>query len=110
MRAAQFSRYGGPEVIEFNADAVQPKVKDGQVLVEGFAASINPVDSAVRAGYMQAMLPLTFPVTLAGDFAGEVKEVGPGASDLRPGDQVFGFAPVIVGGSERRQSTLRRTR
>jgi NADPH:quinone reductase-like Zn-dependent oxidoreductase len=99
MRAAQFNRYGGPQVIEFNPDAVPLKLKEGQVLVEGHAASLNPIDSAVRAGYMQAMLPLTFPVTVAGDFAGEVKEVGPGVSDLRPGDQVFGFAPVIVGGS-----------
>jgi NADPH:quinone reductase-like Zn-dependent oxidoreductase len=76
-----------------------PEVKQGRVLVEGYAASLNPVDSMVRAGYLQAMLPLTFPVTLAGDFAGEVKEVGPDVSDLRKGDQVFGFAPVIAGGS-----------
>ncbi len=48
---------------------------------------------------MQAMLPLTFPVTLAGDFAGEIKEIGQGVSDLRVGDRVSGFAPVIVGGS-----------
>jgi alcohol dehydrogenase len=99
MKAAQFSKYGGPEVIEFNPNAALPGLKDGQVLVEGRAASLNPVDTALRAGYMQKMLPLTFPVTLAGDFAGEVKEVGGGVSDLRVGDQVFGFAPVIVGGS-----------
>jgi NADPH:quinone reductase-like Zn-dependent oxidoreductase len=99
MRAAQFNKYGGPEVIEFNSGATLPEVKQGQVLVEGHAASLNPIDSVVRAGYMQAMVPLTFPVTLAGDFSGDVKEVGPGVSDLRIGDQVFGFAPVIVGGS-----------
>jgi alcohol dehydrogenase len=99
MRAAQFNRYGGPEVIEFNPQAAQPSAKEGQVLVEAHAASLNAIDSVVRAGYMQAMLPLTFPVTLAGDFAGDVKEVGPGVSDLKPGDHVFGFAPVIAGGS-----------
>ncbi len=106
MRAAQFSRYGGPEVIEFNATAVPPRVKEGQVLVEAHAASLNPVDSAVRAGYMKAMLPLTFPVTVAGDFAGEVKEAGPGVTALKPGDQVFGFAPVIVGGSGAAAETI----
>ena len=99
MKAAQFNKYGGPEVIEFNPNAVLPKLGEGQVLVECHAASTNPIDSAVRAGYMQKMLPLTFPVTLAGDFAGEISEVGRGVSGLTVGEQVFGFAPVIVGGS-----------
>jgi NADPH:quinone reductase-like Zn-dependent oxidoreductase len=99
MRAAQFSKYGGPEVVEFNPEAVLPNVKEGQVLVEAHAASLNAIDTIVRAGYMQAMLPLTLPVTVAGDFAGEVREVGPGVADLKPGDRVFGFAPVIAGGS-----------
>jgi NADPH:quinone reductase-like Zn-dependent oxidoreductase len=99
MRAAQITKYGGPEAIEFNPDAISPSLKEGQVLVEGYAASLNPIDSAVRAGYMQKMVPLTFPVTVAGDFAGVVKEAGPGVSNLHPGDRVFGFAPVISGGS-----------
>lgn len=99
MKAAQFNKYGGPEVIEINHDATLPKAGEGQILVEGHAASLNPIDSIVRAGYMQKMLPLTFPVTLSGDFAGEVKEVGKGVSGFRVGDQVFGFAPVIAGGS-----------
>ena len=99
MRAAQFNRYGGPEVIEFNPEAAGPSAKEGQVLVEAHAASLNAIDTVGRAGYMQAMVPLTFPVTVAGDFAGDVKEVGPGVSDLKPGDHVFGFAPVIAGGS-----------
>jgi alcohol dehydrogenase len=99
MRAAQFDSYGGPEVVEFNPEAAQPSAKEGQVLVEAHAASLNPVDTFVRSGAMKAMVPLAFPVTLAGDFAGVVKEVGPGVSDLKPGDHVFGFAPVIAGGS-----------
>ena len=99
MKAAQFSKYGGPEVIEFNSNALLPKLADGQVLVEAHAASINTIDSILRAGYMQSMVPLSFPATIAGDFAGVVKEVSPGLSNLRVGDEVFGFAPVIAGGS-----------
>jgi alcohol dehydrogenase len=99
MKAAQFSKYGGPEVIELNRDAVLPKAGEGQILVEGHAASINPIDLLIRAGIMQQMFQLTFPVTLLGDFAGEVKEVGQGVSAFRAGDQVFGFAPVFSGGS-----------
>ena len=61
--------------------------------------SVNPIDSAVRAGYLQSMIPLTFPATIAGDFAGVIKEVSRGVLDLGVGDEVFGFAPVIAGGS-----------
>lgn len=99
MKAAQFNKYGGPEVIEINRDAVVPSAGEGQILVEAYAASLNPIDSIVRAGYLQKMLSLTFPVTLSGDFAGKVKEVGRGVSGFRVGDEVFGFAPVIAGGS-----------
>lgn len=99
MKAAQFNKYGGPEVIEINPNATLPALREGQVLVECHAASTNPVDSFLRAGYMQKMVPLTFPVTLAGDFAGEVKELGLGVADFSVGDKVYGFAPVIAGGS-----------
>jgi alcohol dehydrogenase len=99
MRAAQFSSYGGPEVIAFNRNADLPKLREGHVMIENRAASINPIDSVIRAGYLKDKLPLTFPTTLAGDFSGEVVELGPGVSGFRKGDQVFGFAPVIVGGS-----------
>jgi len=99
MKAAQFNKYGGPEVIEFNPNAAMPRLNDGQVLVEGHASSLNPIDSILRAGYLQRMIPVTFPATLAGDFAGVVKEVGPKVSGLRIGDEVYGNAPVIAGGS-----------
>ena len=78
MKAAQFNKYGGPEVIELNRDAAVPKAGEGQILVEGHAASINAIDLLVRAGYMQQMFQVTFPATLLGDFSGEVKEVEPG--------------------------------
>ncbi|MDA4122030.1 MAG: NADP-dependent oxidoreductase [Thaumarchaeota archaeon] len=99
MRAAQFSRYGGPEVIELNAGAGRPTLVEGQILVKSHASSINPIDWNVRAGYLQKMLPLTFPVTLGGDFAGVVADVTQGVSSLRVGDRVYGFAPVFAGGS-----------
>jgi alcohol dehydrogenase len=99
MKAAQFNKYGGPEVIEINPNATLPTLKEGQVLIECRATSINPIDSAIRAGYLQQMVPLTFPATLAGDFAGVVKELGPEVLDYGAGDGVYGFAPVIAGGS-----------
>lgn len=103
MKAAQYSTYGGAEVIEINNNAVKPTPQEGQVLVEVHAASINPFDWKLRAGYMKDMIPLSFPVTIGGDFAGIVVQAGPPRVDERQrveaGDAVYGQALIINGGS-----------
>jgi alcohol dehydrogenase len=63
------------------------------------AASINPIDYKVRSGYLKEMMPLQFPVIPGGDFSGIVKKIGDGVSAFKPGDQVYGFAFVLAGGS-----------
>ena len=80
MKAAQISSYGGPEVLSVSSDAARPKRGEAQLLVEVRAASLNPVDIAVRSGMMHQMLPLQFPATMGGDFAGIVVEPGPAGS------------------------------
>lgn len=99
MKAAQYNKYGGPEVIEINENTPNPSVGDGQVLVEVYAASLNPFDWKLRTGYMKDMLPLQFPVTLGGDFSGVVVELGLNVTDYKVGDEVFGQALIINGGS-----------
>lgn len=99
MRAVQINKYGGTEVLEINENAPEPSAKNEQVVVDVFAASMNPFDWKVRAGYMKEMMPLTFPATLGGDFAGVVTEIGEGVSDYKRGDEVFGSALVFNGGS-----------
>lgn len=99
MKAAQYDRYGGPEVIEITDNAAKPTPKEGQVLVEVYAASINPFDRTLRTGYMKDMIPLSFPVTIGGDFAGIVAQAGPGVADYKGGDAVYGQALIVNGGS-----------
>jgi NADPH:quinone reductase-like Zn-dependent oxidoreductase len=99
MKAVQINAYGGNEVLEINENASKPTLAQGQVLVEAHAASLNPVDGAVRAGYLKEMVPLSFPATLGGDFSGVVAEVGEAVSDLKIGDPVYGQAIVLNGGS-----------
>jgi NADPH:quinone reductase-like Zn-dependent oxidoreductase len=91
--------YGGPEVISVARDARRPAVADGQLLIEVRAASLNPIDTAVRSGGMREMLPLTFPATLGGDFAGVVRDVGSSGGELGEGDEVYGQAGALLGGS-----------
>lgn len=99
MKAAQFSTYGGPEVIEITTDAPKPTPQKGQVLVEVIAATINPFDFKVRRGYMKDNMPLQFPQTIGGNFSGVIIQVGEGVTALKPGDEVYGAAYAFGGGS-----------
>jgi alcohol dehydrogenase len=96
MKAAQFSEYGDPSVLRI-VEIDKPPVGDGQVLVEVHAASLNPFDTSVRAGYMKDMIPLNLPITLGGDIAGVIVE--PGTSNFKVGEKVYGQANAVAGNS-----------
>jgi alcohol dehydrogenase len=98
MKAVQINNYGDKEVLEINGNAIGPVLKEGQVLVEVKAASINPFDVKLSAGYMKNAIPLQFPFTMGGDYSGVVKEVN-GVSDLQVGDEVYGQAIALGTGS-----------
>jgi NADPH:quinone reductase-like Zn-dependent oxidoreductase len=99
MKAVKYSNYGGIDVLNVFTDADRPVIHDGQVLVEVEAASINPIDFKVRQGYMKDFVPLKFPATIGGDFAGVVKEIRAGDSAFKVGDKVYGQAIILNGGS-----------
>lgn len=99
MKAARIDRYGGPESITVVRDADRPPLTKGQLLIEVWAASLNPIDTVVRAGHMREMLDLNFPATLGGDFAGVVAQVGPEVDGFSVDDEVFGQAGALLGGS-----------
>lgn len=98
MKAAQIKTYGGYEIIEI-VDIPQPFPKKGQVLVEVYAASINPFDWKIRSGYLKEHISLQFPVTLGGDFSGVITEVGDEVVEFEKGQDVYGTALIIGGGS-----------
>jgi alcohol dehydrogenase len=98
MKTIQFPEYGSAAVLTVN-ETKPPVLKAGQVLVKNKAASVNAIDWKVRAGYLAKMMPLTFPVTIGGDFAGVVSEVENATSPFKVGDEVYGQAIVLNGGS-----------
>lgn len=98
MRALQISEYGDNSVLTIN-DVLLPAPTGSQVLLTVEAAALNPLDATLRAGYAQALMPLTFPATLGGDVAGLVAAVGPEVTDLAVGDRVYGNAYTLLGGS-----------
>ena len=99
MKALRINQYGGRDVLKLDSNAPRPAAGKGQVLIEVHAASINPIDWKVRAGYMREMVPLTMPATLGGDAAGVVAEVGEGVSGVKSGDRLYGYPSLLAGGS-----------
>ncbi len=98
MKAAQINQYGGVEVIGVT-EVEKPSLKEDQILVEVYTASINPADYKLREGAFKQYAPLQFPATLGGDFAGVVTQLGEGVSEFKVGDEVFGSSLILNGGS-----------
>jgi alcohol dehydrogenase len=100
MISIQINRYGGSDVMEVNDKASVPNPPSGKILVTVKASGVNPVDWKIREGYMQQMIQLQFPSTLGLDFSGVIKQVGENVpSDFKQGDEVYGQASVLRGGS-----------
>ena len=95
MKAIQYSRFGGPEVLEV-VELSEPRPGPGQIRIAVHAAGINPIDWKVRSGMMGGDLPQT----TGREAAGVVDEVGDGVTDVAPGDRVFGFADGGGGAAE----------
>lgn len=88
MKAAQFSRFGGPEVLEI-VDLPDPHLGPGEVRIAVRGAGINASDWKKRQGLMDQELPQT----LGYEAAGVVDELGEGVTDIAVGDSVFGASP-----------------
>jgi NADPH:quinone reductase-like Zn-dependent oxidoreductase len=100
MKSIQINRYGGSDVMQINNTASAPSPPPGKILVNIRASGVNPIDWKIREGYMQQMIPLQFPSTLGMDFSGVIKQIGENVlSDFKQGDEVYGQASVLRGGS-----------
>ncbi|NQV42630.1 MAG: NADP-dependent oxidoreductase [Candidatus Marinimicrobia bacterium] len=86
MKAAVIREYGTPIEI---ADVPKPALLADSVLIEVHAASVNPVDGFVQAGYLREMMPITFPFTMGFDVSGVVVEAGDQVSNFKKGDEVY---------------------
>ncbi len=89
MKAMQFARYGGPDVLEL-VEVTEPHAADGQVRIKVRAAGVNGIDWKIRSGQMREMMPVSLPSGTGRDASGVVDEVGAGVSGVKVGDAVFG--------------------
>lgn len=88
MKAVRIHQYGGREVLSLDEIPV-PDIAPDEVLVRVVAASINPVDWKVRAGYLAQMMPHRMPLTLGWDVSGVVAAVGSQVTQWQVGDALF---------------------
>lgn len=96
MKAARFSRFGAPEVLEI-VDLPDPRPAAGQVRIAVRAAGVNASDWKKRQGLMDRELPQT----LGYEAAGIVDELGEGVTDVAVGDRVFGLSEGGAAQAER---------
>lgn len=90
MRAVQFDRYGGVDVLEVR-EIEDPVAGPGRVVVAVRAAGLNPGEIAIREGRLHDRWPATFPSGQGSDLAGEVRELGDGVESFAVGDAVLGW-------------------
>jgi NADPH:quinone reductase-like Zn-dependent oxidoreductase len=95
MKAAIYTRYGPPDVVQM-ADVEKPVPKDDEVLIRVRAAAVNPYDWHFMRGE-------PYPVRIAAgglrkpkdsrlgaDVAGEIEAAGKNITQFKLGDAVFG--------------------
>jgi NADPH:quinone reductase-like Zn-dependent oxidoreductase len=93
MKAMRYHAYGDSSVLVYE-DAERPVAGPGQVVVKVAGSAFNPVDVAIRAGFMQQVFPVTFPQVPDFDVAGVIAETGAGVSGWSAGDAVVAFLPM----------------
>lgn len=91
MRAAFYTEYGGPEVVQVG-ELPDPKVGPSEVLVRVRSTSVNPVDWKLATGGLDALMETVFPVVPGWDVAGVVERVGLDTPEFAVGDEVFAYA------------------
>jgi NADPH:quinone reductase-like Zn-dependent oxidoreductase len=95
MMAWRVHEFGPPKVMRFER-VPRPKPGPGEILVKVGGAGVGSWDGWIRAG--KSALPQPLPLILGSDLSGEIVATGPGVSELRVGEQVYGATnPQFIG-------------
>jgi NADPH:quinone reductase-like Zn-dependent oxidoreductase len=103
MKSITFTQYGSPDVLKLS-EIEQPSPNDDQVLVKVYSASANPADWHIMRG-APFLARLEFGLRkpkisrLGCDVAGRVEAIGKNVTQFKVGDDVYGCAPLSIGGS-----------
>jgi len=98
MKAVRYHSYGDSDVLVYE-DADRPAAGAGQVVVQVAGTAFNPVDVAIRAGFLQEVFPVALPHIPNFDVAGVIAEIGAGVRGWNAGDAVVAFLPMTAPGA-----------
>ncbi|HXJ25945.1 MAG TPA: alcohol dehydrogenase catalytic domain-containing protein, partial [Streptosporangiaceae bacterium] len=104
MKAVRYHAYGDSGVLVCE-DADRPTPGPGEVVLKVAGAAFNPLDVAIRAGFVQQVFPVALPHIPNYDVAGVITEAGEGVNGWRSGDAVVAFLPVTAPGAAAEYAT-----
>jgi NADPH:quinone reductase-like Zn-dependent oxidoreductase len=96
MKAAVYTRYGPPEILQLR-EVPRPVPKDNEILIRVHATTVNRTDCGFRKPeyplIVRSINGLFKPkrTILGSEFAGEIEAVGKDVKSFRKGDQIFGL-------------------
>ncbi|MBK8442172.1 MAG: NADP-dependent oxidoreductase [Sphingobacteriales bacterium] len=88
MKAFAINRYNKTDKLQL-VEVEMPTIKENQVLIQIYSASINQLDSKLKSGEFKMILSYKFPLILGHDVAGIVTKVGSKVTKFEVGDEVF---------------------
>ncbi|KAM9356040.1 reticulon-4-interacting protein 1 homolog, mitochondrial-like isoform 2-T2 [Pholidichthys leucotaenia] len=119
MSAWVIDQYGTNGVLRYSEEISMPLINAAsEVMIKVHAASLNPLDVAMRDGYGAKLLKLRrdplsvmddgseFPLILGRDVSGVVVDCGSGVTHFAPGDEVWAAVPPWKQGSLAEYVTL----
>ena len=98
MKAVRYHSYGDSSVL-VHEEAERPTPAAGQVVLQVAGTAFNPLDVAIRAGYVQQDFPVTFPHIPSFDVAGVITDIGNGVTGWTAGDAVITALPPNAPGA-----------
>jgi NADPH:quinone reductase-like Zn-dependent oxidoreductase len=89
MKAIQFIGYGEISKNTITTEIEKPIINKEEVLVEVYAAGVNPLDIKVIEGKLKSVSNFKLPATLGYDVSGIIIEKGENVTAFNIGDEVF---------------------
>jgi NADPH2:quinone reductase len=87
MKAIRIHAHGGPEAMRWEEVELPPPAA-GEARLRHTAIAVNFSDINQRRGGFYTAEPLPMPMILGNEAAGVVESVGPGVTEVKPGDRV----------------------
>lgn len=89
MKAIQFIGYGDISKNILTSEIEKPIIEKDEVLIEIYAAGVNPLDIKVIEGKLKSVSTFQLPATLGYDVSGIIVEKGENVTNFNIGDEVF---------------------